>query len=110
MHFLVASLSEIPARLRVVLEIVHGVIERNFRSLHKGIDFGARFEPEHTPDLGATQNARAVSIDCERLESVPGQITPLLGEVVLNILGQFDFYCHAGSPGLAPCWSSTSLA
>jgi hypothetical protein len=110
MHFLDSRSSEVLARFRVVFEIVDGVIKRDVRSLHEGIDFSAGFEPKHAPDLRAAQDTRAVAFDRERLEGVPGQITPLLCEIVLDILRQFDFHRHAGSPELTRLPASSTLA
>src|SRR6266852_7478878 len=99
MYFLTSSLSQILTRFSVMLEIVHSVIKRNVGTLHKLIDFRPRFEPKHPPDLRATKDTSAVAFDREGLECMPGQITPLLFKVMLDILRKFNLHCHVSSPG-----------
>src|SRR5216684_2903750 len=113
MYFLTSRLSQILTRFSVMLEIVHSVIKRDVGTLHKLIDFRPCFEPKHPPDLRATKHTGTVAFDREGLEGMPRQITPLLFEVVLDILRKLNLHCHVSSPGprhLAGLPPSISLA
>ena len=82
-----------------MFKVIQSVIKRDTGALHKFIDFCACLEPKHSPHLRTTKDPRAVTINRERFKRVPGQITLLLFQVVLNILGKFKPHCHDVSPG-----------
>jgi hypothetical protein len=82
-----------------MFKIIQRVIKRDASTLHEVIDFRACLEPKHPPHLRTTQDPRTIALNRECFKRVPGQITPLLFQVVLNILGKFNPHCHDISPG-----------
>src|SRR5258708_32622842 len=75
-------------------EVIQCVIKGDTSALHKLIDFRPCLETEHPPYLRTTKDSRAKAINGERLKRMPGQITPLLFQVMLTILGKFNLSHH----------------
>ncbi len=62
----------------------------------------------HPPYLRTIKNPGAKPLDRERFKRMPGQITPLLFQVVFYILGKFNPYCHDVLPDARPLAASAA--
>jgi len=91
-------------------EVIQCVIKGDTSALHKLIDFRPCLETEHPPYLRTTKDSRAKALNGERLKRMPGQITPLLFQVMLYILGKFNPYCHDVLPDARHVATSASPA
>jgi hypothetical protein len=91
-----------------MFEVIQSVIKRDTDALHKLIDFRPCLETEHPPYLRTTKNPGAKPLDRVRFKRMPGQITPLLFQVVFYILGEFNPYCHDVLPDARPLAASAA--
>jgi len=82
------------ASCRIVLKIFKGVIKRDAGSAHELIHFGTGRESEHPPRLRPAEHTSLVALNCEGFQSMAWDISPLLLEQFLNVLGEINMDCH----------------
>jgi hypothetical protein len=91
MRFLDSVLFQVLTSFRVTLDIVQRIIERHSSPHRKHLDFFSGLKSQHPTYLRAAQYSPSVTLYRQRLQRIPGRITPLLFQVVLNVLGYFNF-------------------